>query len=404
MLEFDEARARVLEAVRAERGLAYERVTLEGALGRVLAEDVLAPASVPSHDHSAMDGYAVRAADFSGAGPWELAVVGECQTGHAGAEFRPGACVRIFTGAHLPEGADAVVAQEDVERRGERFGVDAVARFIEAPRAGRHVRRAGEDLERGALALPRGTRLGPQQLGLLAAVDRAEVQVTRRPRVTVLCTGDELRPPGAPGAPGLPESNSVALAALARSVGAAVRVAPPTTDTREATELALRDALEDADLLLTVGGVSVGDHDVVRPALEALGVEAAFWKVNMRPGKPLLFGRRGASWVLGLPGNPASAQVTFALFGVPLLRALQGDQCPLPDWRSALLEVEFRQKPGRPGFYRGVLRGDRVELLANQASGAMTSMGRSNCLVRVAGDAELVLAGTRVEVLAYSEL
>lgn len=391
MLDFDEALERVLVGVRP---LGTERVTLGEAAGRVLAEPLTAAEPLPAFDYSAMDGYAVATQDFAGDGPWTLPVRGESRTGHPPPGLEQGSACRIFTGAALPLGADAVVMQENVQREGDS------ARFAAAPPAGQHVRRAGEDLERGAEALARGTRLGPGQLGLAAALDRGELLVTRRPQVGILCTGDELRAPGSAARAGsIPESNGITLSAMVRAAGGSPHLGPLTRDDREATLHALEDAIAGNDVLLTVGGVSVGDHDLVRPALEAAGASLDFWKVAIKPGKPLVHGSVGKARVLGLPGNPVSAQVTFALFGVPLLRTLQGDRRPRPELLRAELTHPLKQKPGRRGYYRAVLDGGRVTPLDNQASGAPTSMAWANALAIVPADSTGFDAGTVIEVL-----
>lgn len=411
MLGFAEARSLLIDRVRErfvggtddaraakQAPLGVERVSLAAAVGRVLAEVVIAPADIPAADTSAMDGYAVATRSLSGGAPLELEVTSECRTGHASPPLLAGTCSRIFTGAEVPSGADAVVMQESVERIATR------ARFSAPPRVGENIRRRGEDLKAGTAALESGVRLTPFHLGLLAALDRAEVAVGRRPRVVIVATGDELRAPGTPGAPGLPESNGYALAALGEWAGANVTRAPIAPDDQPAIERALAEAAAQADVILTIGGVSVGDHDLVRPALAALGAESHFYKVRMKPGKPLALSRLGACWVLGLPGNPASAQVTFALFGVPLLRVLQGDSAPIPALRTARTTRELRQKPGRLGFYRARVQGALVEPLANQSSGASTTMAWANCLVLVPEDVEFVPVGAEVEVLAHADL
>jgi molybdopterin molybdotransferase len=378
--------------------LGVERVSLDQAAGRVLAEDVRAVVPVPLHDYSAMDGYAVRSEDLAGSGPWTLPIVGECRTGHPTAQFRRGSAVRIFTGAAVPPGADAVVMQENT-------AAEAGAVVVrQAARPGENVRRAGEDLAAGDLALARGTRLSGFQLALLATVDRSEVLVARAPRVGVVCTGDELRPPGNPGGPGLAESNGVALVALARQLGGVAAVAPLLADDAVATRRVLEQAAASYDVVLTVGGVSVGDHDLVRPTLVELGAEIVFAKVAIRPGKPVMLARLGRTWLLGLPGNPASALVTFAFLGAPLLRALQGDLAPLPEKRGLRLAAAFRQGPGRLGLYRGRTRGGEVEILSNQASGASTAMAWGNCFVLVPADVRELGAGDLVEVVLHAEL
>jgi molybdopterin molybdotransferase len=400
MLSFEDAFRRMLSLVLP---LAAERVALDDACGRVLAEEVVSPVDLPPFDYSAMDGYAVRTRDFSGIGPWRLPVLGESRTGAAPAPLTAGHATRIFTGAELPAGADAVVMQENV------VPDDGGATFRARPEALAHVRRRGEDLAMGSVALAPGTRLAPSHVGLAAAVDRAWLRVARRPVVTILGTGDELRPPGSVSRPGMiPDSNGVVLRAMAKAAGAVVRVAPTAPDDPSLTERAVRDALVGTDLLVTVGGVSVGAHDLVRPALEKAGVALEFWKVAIKPGKPLAVGRRGDALVLGLPGNPASAMVTFALFGLPVLRAMQGDPTPMPPSEPAILARAVRREPGRTEFLRAmVVRHDGRLLatpLANQASGAVTSMAQANALVMIAEERGALAEGDSVGVLWLREL
>jgi molybdopterin molybdotransferase len=402
MLTFEEARARLL--ARVER-LASERVPLDRALGRVLADALIAPAAIPPFPYSAMDGYAVATRDLAGTAPFRLSVHGESRTGRPAVALVSGTACAISTGAEVPPGADAVVPRELVERTGEFVALR------ERPKAGQHIRRAGEDLAAGSVALAPGTRLGPSALGLAASLDVTELIVARRPRVTILCTGDELRPPGSDPTPGkIPESVSPPLAALASLAAAEVRRVPPVGDEPDATRAAIANALADTDLLLTVGGVSVGDHDWVKPALEAEGVGLDFWKVSIKPGKPLAFGRQGArgAWVLGLPGNPASAVITFSLFGMPLLRALQGDREPWPKLAELPLGVEFSHKPGRLEFVRVKLEPHDGRLavlpLDNQASGALTSLAWADALAIVPGEVETLARGALVSVLRVQDL
>ena len=396
MLEFELARERILEQVTP---LATELIPVDEADGRVLGEDLLSHVDLPPFDYSAMDGYAVVAADFQGSGPWELPVAFEQRAGASGGRVTPGSVARIFTGASLPAGADAIVMQEDTEKRGARVLVRA------SPRPGNHVRRRGEDLARGAVALMQGTRLNPFRVGLAAALDRAQVRVARRPRVALLCTGDELRDAGSPERAGsIPDSNGPSLAALARRTGAQVVRLPRTSDDLELTRAAIRAALLDHDVLLTVGGVSVGDHDVVKAALEAEGVAIDFWKVKIKPGKPLAFGRQGSAFVLGLPGNPVSAQLTLCLFGLPLLRALQGDVRAVPIPMRVKLASAISQKPGRLGFYRARLEGDVAHVHENQASGAPTSMASADVLVMVPEGSTGVAAGADASALRLDDL
>jgi len=379
-----------------------ERVPLSEAMGRVLAIDLVAPGPLPPFDHSAMDGYAVATRDLGGTGPWSLAVAGESGAGKPGPALERGSACRIFTGAPIPPGADAVVMQEHVARDG------ATIRFDRPCRAGQHVRRAGEDLAAGAHAIAAGSRLGAGGLALAAMLGVCEVRVARRPRVTVVCTGDELRTPGDPHRPGsIFESNSAALSALARQAGADVRVAPIARDDPDATGRAIEQGLEGTDVLLTVGGVSVGDHDVVRPALERAGVTLDFWRVAIKPGKPIAVGRRGSAYVVGLPGNPASAIVTFAMFGMPLLRALQGDAQPVARGLRARIETERKRSPDRLEMVRATLAVADGVLVArahdNQASGAATSLAQSDGLALVPPGEGLLAAGSLVDFVRWSD-
>jgi len=396
MLDFEAARTRMLALVNP---LGAERIPTADADGRVLAEDLVSDVDLPPFDYSAMDGYAVRAADFQGAGPWRLPVTVEQRAGGSGQSLDPSCAARIFTGAPLLDGSDTIIMQEDAERTGD------TVTFRTAPPVGSHVRRRGEDLARGAVALSRGTRLNPFRLGLVAALDRPDVLVAKCPRVLLLCTGDELRDAGSAPRPGsIPDSNGPSLAALARRSGARVRVLPRTTDDLSATRDALARALAECDVLLTVGGVSVGDHDIVKKALEAEGVSIDFWKVKIKPGKPLAFGRRNDTFVLGLPGNPVSAQLTLSLFGMPLLRALQGDARPLPSLSSVKLAASITQKPGRLGFYRARLQDGVAHVHENQASGAPTSMAQADVLVMLPEDSSGAAAGAVVDALRLDDL
>jgi molybdopterin molybdotransferase len=404
MIPFDDAQKRFL-ALGTELAVGSERVSLDAAWGRVLAEDIRSDSDLPRFDYSAMDGYGVALATFSGAGPWTLPVLGESRTGETPNDLLPGCACRIFTGAEIPLGVDAVVMQERVVRAGDR------ATFEAKPQSGANIRRRGEDLARGTIAVGRGTRLRPAHVGLAATCDRAWVEVARRPLVTFLSTGDELRAPGAPARPGsIPESNGIALRAMAERAGSIARIAPLVGDDRSATERAITTSLEGCDVLVTVGGVSVGEHDWVRPALEATGVSLDFWKVAMKPGKPLVLGRRGRSVVIGLPGNPASAMVTFALFGIPLLRALAGDRTPLTPRRPARAAVSFqRAEEGRAEFVRATLSlGEGGETwvtpLPNQASGASSSMAHADALLCVPERTTHIAQGEACDVLLLEEL
>ena len=403
MLTFDQALARLLGAAQP---VGAERVPLAEASGRVLAEDVRAPYPLPPFDYSAMDGYALASRDLDGPGPWKLRVAGESAAGGELPELCPGTACRIFTGARLPAGADAVVMQERVERTGDTISLGSPVS------AGAHMRRRGEDLAEGAVALARGARLSPGRVALAAALDRADLFVARRPVVTVLCSGDELRAPGqvhpAPRPGSIPESNGIFVAAAARAAGALVRVAPYVPDEAEAARRAVEGALRGTDVLVTVGGVSVGDRDVMRDALEAAGVTIDFWKVKIKPGKPLAVGRAGNVQAIGLPGNPASASLTFLLFGVPLLRALQGDAAPLPPRTRAALRSTIAHEPGREEFLRARLDVEHGELgarvLPNPSSGAVTRFAEAEALVVIPADRARMEAGSAVEVIRLSDV
>lgn len=423
MLSFDEALARVLAL--GSPSLDSERMALGEASGRVLADDVLTPFDLPSFDHSAMDGYAVAARDLDAPGK-TLPVIGESKAGAQPPPLARGSAMRIFTGAPMPEGADAVVMQEHVERRGDR------ATFAERATPWQFVRRRGADARSGSLAIARGTRLRPAHLAHAATLDLGALPVARRPVVVFVATGDELRPPGSDARPGtIPDANTAALSAMAERAGAVVRAMPIVGDDRDATEHTFRQALAEADVLVTTGGVSVGDHDVVRPALEAAGVTLDFWRVAVKPGKPLAVGtyrrptgsdaslagrppeassnpRTRDAVIFGVPGNPASAIVTFGLFGVPLLRALQGDRAPFPPRFRATLTDAFEHARDRLEFVRARVgvgpNGLRATPLPNQASGAVTSMADADALLLVPADVERFEANADVDVLWLADV
>jgi molybdopterin molybdotransferase len=338
-----------------------------------------------------MDGYAVVA----GAGG-ELPVVGESRAGApAAVALEPGQAIRISTGAQVPAGADAVVPVERTEASDGRVRIPDTSR-------GANIRLAGEDVREGELVLRAGSDLGPAELAVLASFGRDDVLSRLSPRVTVLATGDELVPPGRPLGPGqIRNSNATALAALAQRAGATVvenRIVP---DEREATVAALGEALASADLVCVSGGVSVGPHDHVKPALAELGVEERFWGVRLKPGKPTWFGAREGVLVFGLPGNPVSAMVTFHLFARPALRALAGAE-PGDTRASALLDAPVRRNPAREQVIRCRLAarddGWHVEPTKEQGSHVLTSMVGAEAFALVpAGEGEFA-PGSRVEI------
>jgi molybdopterin molybdotransferase len=400
LIGVDEALDRILKGVTL---LGRERVGVGAAADRVLAEDLIAAQPMPPFSQSAMDGYAVRASFFAGPGPWTLEVRGESRAGCAGPPVGHGQAGRIFTGAPVPHGANAVVLQEDVTRSGETI------RVTERPREGQNIRSEGADMARGSLALAAGLRLHPGRLGLCAALDRAYVVVARRPIVTIVSTGDELRPAGVAGSEtSIPESNSPVLAAIAERVGAIARVSPLLADDAEHTEAELRRALRGSDLVVTIGGASVGDHDLVRPALQAIGVAIDFWGVAMKPGKPTGFGSHGGTKVLCVPGNPASAALAFLLFGVPALRAMQGEKAVRPRRPPLRIIGSHGRRPGREEYLRARLELHDGELCAalmpNQSSGAVPSFAQADALVVLAAHRASIANGDRLPVIPLADV
>jgi molybdopterin molybdotransferase len=396
LISISEARERILEALTP---LGDEDVQIEHALARVLAQDLLSAGDVPPFPSSAMDGYAVIAAD--GVAPRSL--TGESRAGaparlHLGA----GEAIRISTGAAVPEGATAVVPQENVDAESSTI----VLRSPVAP--GEHIRHAGEDMRAGTTVLSAGTRLGSVELGAAVAAGQASVSAVQRPRVSVLCTGDELRAPGDPLGPGeIHNSNAPMLSALAARAGALTAEAQRLPDDLEATKSGLAVALERSDLVLVTGGVSVGPHDHVKPALAALGVQEIFWGVALQPGKPTWFGTRGEKLVFGLPGNPVSAVVTFSLFALPALAAMQRERRARKLEAEATLGTGVRQNSGREQAVRVRLERDRGRTVAipNGAQGShiLNSLLGADALAMIpVGEGELA-AGSPValEELAF---
>lgn len=388
LIDLDTARQRVLAAAIP---LAKEAVALGESLGRVLGEDVPSDGDIPPFDCSAMDGYAVRAGP-----PAELRLAAESRAGHpADRPLAPGEAFEISTGAQVPAGADAVVPVELAERRD-----DAVS--VPRSKVGDHVRRAGEDVRGGATVLEAGTTIGPAELGVLAAVGRPQVTCGARPRVAVIVTGDELRAPGEALGPGqIRDANAYTLTAQAQGAGAEVVTRAIVPDEPQATRQALGRALEEADMVCISGGVSVGRHDHVKPALAELGVDERFWGVALKPGKPTWFGVRERRLVLGLPGNPVSAMVTFHLFARPALRRLAGAE-PRERWARATLDEPVRRSEDRDQVLRCRLTvhddGWHVAPTGQQGSHVLTSMLAADAFALVpAGPGEL-RQGDRVDI------
>ncbi len=393
--------------------LGTEEVALTEAGGRYLAQDVLARMDLPPFDNSAMDGYAVRSADVAGATetePVRLRVQGESRAGgERPGQVSPGTACRIFTGASMPPGADAVVIQEDTRRQpegaSEAAHVGDAVDILEASELGRHVRAQGSDLRRGETIVRRGDRLWPGEIGILASQNVDRVTVYRRPRVGLLSTGDELKALGEDLAPGtIVNSNVYVLTEMLRQLGAIPEPQPAAADELPEIEEALRQALE-ADVVITMGGVSVGAYDLVHEAFRRVGIDPDFWKVRIKPGKPLTFAHHQGRPVIGLPGNPISAMVTFEILVAPCLRTMLGDREPHPQPVQARLEAPYRRRPGRVEIARGVAtRRDGelyVRLHDRQGSGSLPSFVGVNALVILPSDRGAVDAGDQVDTLLW---
>ena len=368
-LSLDEAQARLLALAPA---IPVEHRAIEDCAGYYLAEPLTALRTQPAAPLSAMDGYAVRAGD---PGPWR--VVGESAAGHPLARaLKHGEAARVSTGAIVPDGGDCVLLQEDCAREGDTL------RHREAlPARGRHVRRTGLDFGERDLLLPAGTRIGAAQLALAIAAGHQHLAVRRRVRLTVIDCGDELVRPGVPAAAHqLPASNAPMLAALTAGLPVEIRRLGPIPDRLEALAEAF-EAARDADIVVTSGGASVGDHDLIRPALDHAGASIDFWRVAIKPGKPLLVARRDRQTILGLPGNPASAFVTGYLFMLPLLRAALGAAQPLPRPFPALLAAPLPPGGRRMEFLRARWADGEVTPEAEQDSGALRPLAHANALI-----------------------
>ena len=399
VLSVEEARARILATVRV---LEPERVALLEATNRVLAEKVAADRDIPPLTNSAMDGYAVRGADAAQAQervPVWLRVVGEVAAGHVSPlQVGPGMAVRIMTGAPVPAGADTVVRFEDARLHGDRVEV------LRAYSTGQNVRQAGEDVRAGQIVLEPGQVLRPQEVGMLAAVGHVEVAVVRRPRVAILATGDEVVPPDQTPGPGqIRDANSYAVAAQVRAFGGVPLLLGVARDREELVRRGMREALaRKADLVITSGGVSVGDFDLVKQVLAAEG-EMHFWSLNMKPGRPLAFGVVDNVPLLGLPGNPVAAMISTELFARPALLKMQG----FTDWSRpmvpARLSQPIRRKDGRRHYLRVRLRetdgGYEATLTGDQGSGILTSLVQADGLAVIPEEVDHLHAGAEVQVV-----
>lgn len=401
-LPADEAQALILNSVRSVTG--NECVAIRSALGRVLAEDVRSSINVPSHTNSAMDGYALAHDDLPGSGTRRLEVVG---TAWAGKPFQgsvtSGKCVRIMTGAPMPPGADTVVMQEHAEIENDQIIIDA------RHQTGQNVRSAGEDIAAGEVALKAGRRVSAADLGLLASLGVVEVQVYRKVRVAFFSTGDELRSLGQTlDAGAVYDSNRYTLYGMLTRLGVELIDLGVVRDRREDTFAAFDEAARCADVVLSSGGVSVGEADYVKEALEKLG-QVTFWKVATKPGRPLAFGSIRDAMFFGLPGNPVSVMVTFYLFVQPALRRMMGELTTEPLLLRARCESKLRKNPGRTEYQRGVLSQDpqgnlMVTKTGAQGSGILSSMSLANCFIVLPLEASAVQPGETVTVLPFSEV
>ena len=384
------------------RPLPPQTVEIDAALHRVLTADVRAAGDVPPFPCSAMDGYALLA----GPPGRHLRVVGESRAGApSGRALSDGEAIRVSTGAAIPPGADAVIPQEDVDLAD---GADDVIVTSQDSPDGAHVRGAGEDMRAGAIVLRAGERLGPVQLGAAVAAGAGALQVARRPRVAVLSTGDELRAPGEPLGPGeIHNSNAPMLTGLSHDAGADTEPAGRLPDDRQATIDGIAAAIESSDVVIITGGVSVGPHDHVKPALSALGVRQLFWSVALQPGKPTWFGvADDGTLVFGLPGNPVSAVVTFSLFVAPALAALQGAPTPAPPAPTAQLVTELPRNPRREQAVRVSLQQSSAGVTATptgaQGSHILSSLLAADALGMIPMGAGTVAAGEEIALRALA--
>lgn len=399
MISVEEARTRILAGLHPTPA---EIVALANAWNRVTSAPVVARLTQPPSDVSAMDGYALRSADGTlGA---TLKVIGAAPAGHPfEGTVGPGQIVRLFTGSVVPAGADTILLQEDATRDGD------VVRVNEATVAGRHIRRAGQDFSQGDAVIAAGRRMTARDVGLAAAANHPWVSVHRRPRVGILATGDEIAMPGEPiPTGGIVSSNSHALAALVRAAGGEPIVLPIAADTKEAVA-EVADAIAGMDMLVTTGGASVGDHDLVISGLQTRGLVVDFWQIAMRPGKPLLFGQLGAVPVLGLPGNPVSAMVCAILFLLPALSRLSGLPAAPPPVTTAILGVPVKANDRRADHLRSIIASDSdgrlvVTPFPVQDSAMLRRLAQADALVLRAPNAPALPAGSEVPIIRLDSL
>lgn len=377
---------------------ATETIQLQKACGRILASPAISPMNVPPEDNSAMDGYAVGEIGYR-----EYTCVGEAFAGHPySGHVKPNECIRIMTGAPVPSDCTLVEMQENAQVNGDTIV------FLETLKTGVNIRRAGEDIKKGADVLLAGRRLTPSDCGLLASIGLAQVEVNKPIKVVLFTTGDELVAPGNELAPGkIYESNSYVLTPILQKLGAELIVMPVVEDSENAIKNALHHASTQADIVITCGGVSVGEADFTRKAVEALG-QLDLWKLAMKPGKPLAFGRINQCLFLGLPGNPVSALVTLHQVGLPLLRTLSGEQVTPNIRLSAMTTKILRKRPGRADYQRGIASVNpqgqlEVRSTGQQGSGILTSVSQANCFIVLEQERGRVEIGETVMVEMFDE-
>ncbi len=394
MIEVDDARRKIVESAQAIT--ATETLNLGNCLGRVLAEDILSGIDVPPADNSSMDGFVVKRSDVQ-AVPCTLKISQRIPAGCSPSPLKNNTAARIFTGAEIPENGDAVVIQENCDYTAEEVTIKKL------PEPRNNIRPQGQDIQRDECVLSHGQKLLPQQIGLLAAIGKSQATVFKRVRVSILSSGDELAEPGQPLKPGqIYNSNQIMLETLLRSLHCDVKIYPTTEDTLESSIAAFKKAAANSDLVISSGGVSVGEEDHIKAAVETLG-ELSLWKINLKPGKPLAFGHIENSKFLGLPGNPVSAFVTFLLFGVPLIKQLQGQSAVAQ--RSFMLPIDFsidapRQ---RPEYVRVKIDNNTVSRFPNQSSGVLSSICWADALALIPSQQTLA-QGDLVKVFPLESL
>lgn len=399
-LSVEQARTRILDSISVIQ--TTEPVSLWQASGRILAQAISAPLDVPPHRNSAMDGYALRHADLAAAVP--LNVIG---TAFAGRPFagvaNSGECVRIMTGAVVPEGTDSVVMQEHVQRNGDTI------QLTHTLKCGENVRHPGEDMRTGDTVLVAGRKLNAADLGLIASLGIGEVTVLRRPRVAFCSTGDELKSIGETLQPGdIYDSNRYTLYGLLQKLDVEIIDLGTVRDTPEAVEHAFQQAMQCADVLITSGGVSVGEADYVTATLQRLG-QVNFWKIAMKPGKPLAFGRLNSTLFFGLPGNPVAVMATFLLFIRPAILRMRSENIPTVPEYSAICDTPLKKVPGRKDYQRGICHQEadgqwRVSSTGGQGSHQLRSMSQANCFIALALEAGNSEAGSNVTIIPFDGL